>query len=72
MQNDFTIINLLYVAKLATSKTQARYLITNKAVKINGCVVDDLQATFTSVCGLQANDCIIQKGKKKRFKIILK
>lgn len=68
---DHSIANLLVETKLATSKSEARRLISSNGISINdskvtdplGCLPDDLLSKKTFV---------IHKGKKQHLKIILK
>lgn len=61
--SDLNIISVLVVSNFATSKSEARRLLEQKAIKINEIVVDDSQ---TSV---RVGD-IVQKGKRYFVKII--
>ncbi len=61
------IVNLLIETKFATSKTQARNLITQNGIKINGKKITDLLDIHIPKDGL-----ILQKGKRHFIKILNK
>ncbi|MBZ5752938.1 tyrosine--tRNA ligase [Metabacillus rhizolycopersici] len=65
-KTEITIIDLLIDLKLFNSKGEARRMIENRGVKINGNKVEDteLQITIT-------NNLIVQVGKRKYLKIKL-
>ncbi|WP_062050496.1 tyrosine--tRNA ligase [Bacillus sp. JCM 19034] len=64
--NKLPVIDLLVELKLLSSKSEARRMIENKGVKINGNTVEDkaLQLTIT-------DDVIVQVGKRKFVKLKL-
>ncbi|MFC0560611.1 tyrosine--tRNA ligase [Halalkalibacter alkalisediminis] len=59
-----TIIDLLVDLKLLNSKSEARRMIENRGVKVNGTKVEDTSSRITIT-----NDLIIQVGKRKFLKI---
>lgn len=58
------VIDLLVELKLLPSKSEARRMIQNKGVKINGERVEDMQAIITIT-----SDLIVQVGKRKFVKV---
>jgi tyrosyl-tRNA synthetase len=64
-EEEVSVIDLLVELKLLTSKSEARRMIDNNGVKINGNRVEDtkLQVTIT-------DGTIIQVGKRKFVKLI--
>jgi tyrosyl-tRNA synthetase len=61
-----TIIDFLIDLKLLNSKSEARRMIENRGVKINGNKVEDIELQITIT-----NDLIVQVGKRKYVKIRL-
>lgn len=59
------IINLLYKLNLVKSKSEAKRLITQKGVLINGKIIEEVQKIITPKNGM-----IIKVGKRKWIKII--
>jgi tyrosyl-tRNA synthetase len=60
---DYNIVSVLVESKLVSSKTEARSVINQKGVKINGAVVENIALV------LSPND-ILQKGKIKFLKVL--
>lgn len=67
-EKEINIINLLFDSGLAPSSTEARRLINQGAVKIDGRKIADLNYTVN----LTKTPLILQAGKRKFKKIILK
>jgi tyrosyl-tRNA synthetase len=63
-EKNISIIDLLVDLKLLTSKTEARKMIQNGGVKINGLKIDDIKLQI-----LITDKLIIQVGKRKIIKI---
>ena len=59
---DYNIVNILIESKLAESKSEARRVIEQGGVKVNGEVIKDLDMTIDK-------DAVIQKGKMGFVKI---
>ncbi len=64
-EKPINILDLLIQAKLVSSKSEAKRLVLQKGVKINGQVEDDWQKTISPKKGT-----VIQSGKRKFLKII--
>jgi tyrosyl-tRNA synthetase len=65
-ERETSIINLLVGLEMLSSKSEARRMIANRGVKVNGSQVDDPQLHITITDGL-----ILQVGKRKFLKLIL-
>lgn len=61
---ELNILDLLVKTKLCFSKSEARHMVKQEAVKVNQKVVRDWQATISSL-----NNKIVQVGKRKFCKI---
>ncbi|MGM7721771.1 tyrosine--tRNA ligase [Metabacillus sp. Hm71] len=61
---EISIIDLLMALNMFTSKSEARRMIENRGVKLNGNKVEDTQLQVTVT-----NDLIVQVGKRKFVKI---
>ena len=64
-QDKLGIIDLLVQAKLVTSKSDARRMIQQNAVKIDGEVVKDVEEVIEIKGGM-----VLQKGKRGFAKIV--
>lgn len=62
--NDISVIDLLINLKLFQSKSEARRMIENRGVKINGEKIEDVQLQVSVTNGL-----IVQVGKRKFVKL---
>ncbi|MFJ5760509.1 tyrosine--tRNA ligase [Neobacillus sp. NPDC093182] len=65
-ERETSIINLLVDLEMLSSKSEARRMIANRGVKVNGAQVDDSQLHVRITDGL-----ILQVGKRKFVKLIL-
>lgn len=63
-KNELNIIDLLVKTGFASSKSDARRLITSNAVKIDNSVINDIAFNITA-------DCVLSKGKNKFIEIII-
>jgi tyrosyl-tRNA synthetase len=66
LDKDWTVVDILGFAKLVNSKSEARRLIDQGGVKIDGALIGDINAVIRPVNGM-----IIQIGKRKFVKIKL-
>lgn len=64
---EYNIVSLLVELKMVSSKSQARRLVIEKAVKIDGKTVNDLRADINVI-----SDLVVQVGKRHFKKIKLK
>ncbi len=62
------LVDLLIEAKLASSKTEARKLIQQKAVSINNVIIDDEHHTII----IPEGGVVLKKGKRHFVKVLLK
>ena len=69
-ENGVGIADLLLICGLAPSKSEARRLVVQGGISINGEKVTDVNAIITTG-NFRQNECIIQKGKKIHHKAIL-
>ncbi|MFA6791120.1 MAG: S4 domain-containing protein, partial [Candidatus Izemoplasmatales bacterium] len=58
------LIDILVEAKLATSKRDARELVSKGAILINGIKMDDLDQLIDSSMAIEGQFTVIRKGKK--------
>lgn len=64
-EKELPILELLVKTKLAPSKSEAKRLVTQKAVEIDKVIIDDWQKNIAL-----KNDMIIRAGKRKFIKIV--
>ena len=69
LDEDMNLVNLLVNANITSSKREARELITNNSISINGEKVNDLDFIVTKENALYQEFTIIRKGKKKYYVI---
>ncbi len=67
LMHSLSIIDLLAQTKLVTSKGEARRLVEQRGVKVDGKVIDDVSA----VIQLSKKGVLIQKGKRHFVRVIL-
>ncbi|MGD9964285.1 MAG: tyrosine--tRNA ligase [Candidatus Izemoplasmatales bacterium] len=65
LENKFSLLDCLIELKLASSKRQARELITSNAISVNGEKVSDTYFEIEKENALYQKYTIIRKGKKK-------
>lgn len=68
--NEISILDLIVKSKIASSKGQAKILVTQGGISINDEKVTDITKKF--LCEDFNNDMILKKGKKTFVKIIIK
>ena len=68
--NDTNLVELLVLANIASSKRDARELITNNSIAINGEKTQDLDFIVSKNDSLYKTMTIIKKGKKHYFVIL--
>ncbi len=61
---DYNLIDLLVNAKIAPSKREARQLVQNNAIRINGEVVNDLDYIVRKSNAIEETLTIIRKGRR--------
>lgn len=66
---ELSIIDLLVLTKIAQSKSEARRLIEQNGIKINGTKID---INFKVKNNISNDEIVIQKGKNKFLKVIFK
>jgi len=64
LQDAITLIDLLVDAKIAPSKREARQLISNKAIRVNGVVIQDENYLISSETAIENKVSVIRRGKK--------
>lgn len=64
IDEDTLLIDLLVDAKFLPSKREARQLIQNKAIRVNGEVVLDVDAVIRKVDAIEQTLTVIRRGKK--------
>ena len=64
---ELNLVDFLNNNKIVSSKREARELINNKAISVNGDIVDDLEYVITKEKALCGEFIIIRKGKKKYY-----
>ncbi len=67
IENGLSLTDLLVNAKIASSKREARELINNGSVQVNGAKVVDPEAIVDKKDCFNEELCIIKKGKKNWF-----
>ena len=61
---DATLVDLVIAAGLATSKSEARRLIEQGGVSVNGASATDLAATTSSFSPLADGSLLLRKGRR--------
>lgn len=69
VNEDKNIITLLVEAGICSSNREAREFVNNKAISVNGEILNDINADIRQDDSLVDNYTIIRKGKKKYFVI---
>lgn len=67
IENDLMLPEFLVENKIATSKREAREFIQNKAISINGDIIDDCNHLITVKDALYNKIVIVRRGKKKYY-----
>ena len=65
LQNEDLIVNVIFGSGLLKSKGEARRMIKQSAVKLDGVIVDDIQATISP-----RGEQILKVGKRRFLKVI--
>ena len=65
LQNEDLIVNVIFGSDLLKSKGEARRMIKQSAVKLDGVIVDDIQATISPI-----GEQILKVGKRRFLKVI--
>ena len=65
IENEMLIIDIIFESKMSSSKSEARRLIKQGAVSIDGEKIDNPNLTLTS-----NNICVIKVGKRRFLKLI--
>ena len=65
LQNEDLIVNVIFGSGLLKSKGEARRMIKQSAVKLDGVIVDDIQATISPI-----GEQILKVGKRRFLKVI--
>jgi tyrosyl-tRNA synthetase len=68
--NKYTIVDLLVAAHVCPSKSNARQLITSKAISVNNKLIDSYDAVIDKVDAIEHKFSYIKKGKKNYFLIL--
>lgn len=71
IENDKTVINILFLSKLAPSKSEARRLIQSNAISIDEIKISDVNTTLDSL-SVDKTNFVLHKGKKNHIRIIIK
>ena len=64
LQNEYLIVNVLFESGILKSKGEARRMIKQNAVRLDGNVIDDIKTTI-SPGGVQ----ILKVGKRRFIKV---
>ncbi len=64
LSEDKNIVDLLVEAKFAPSKREARQLVSSKAIRINGDVVDDLDFVISRENAIEGTLTLIRRGRR--------
>ncbi len=67
IQDGILLVDALVETKVASSKREARELINNGSISINGDRCTSLEKTLTTVDSLDGTTIVIRKGKKNYF-----
>ena len=65
LQNEDLIVNVIFGSGLLKSKGEAKRMIKQSAVKLDGVIVDDIQATISPI-----GEQILKVGKRRFLKVI--
>ena len=71
IDNGISLPDLLLLSKIVSSKSEGRRLIGQNGISLNGTKVNDVNIAITFK-NFVNNDLVIQKGKKKFVKIVIK
>ena len=71
IENGLNVIDILMLSKIFESKSEARRLIEQNGVSINNNKIDDVNAII-NIDSFDNNSLLIQKGKKKFVKLLIK
>ncbi|MGD9887580.1 MAG: tyrosine--tRNA ligase [Bacilli bacterium] len=69
ISEDLNLIDALVLTKAASSKREARELISNKAISVNGEIVSDLTFIITKRSAIDHQFTVIRRGKKNYYLI---
>ena len=61
------LLDLLVEQKIVSSKREARELITNNAISINGVIINDLEKEIEKEDAIEEEIIVIRRGKKKYY-----
>ncbi len=67
VNKEYTLVEFLTTAKIASSNREARELITNNSISINGDKVTDIEAKINDSSKLFKEYTIVKKGKRNCF-----
>lgn len=65
LEGTSNLIDLLVASKTASSKREAREFITNKSIRINGVICDDLEKIVSAKDAIDSEVIVLRRGKKK-------
>lgn len=68
--SEINIVDFLSETKICSSKREAREFINNKAIRINGDVVDSLEFIVKKEDAFNNELVIVRRGKKNYFKVV--
>ena len=71
IENGLNVIDILMLSKIFESKSEARRLIEQNGVSINNKKIDNVNAII-NIDSFDNNSLLIQKGKKKFVKLLIK
>ena len=71
IENGLNVIDILMLSKIFESKSEARRLIEQNGVSINNNKIDNVNAII-NIDSFDNNSLLIQKGKKKFVKLLIK
>ena len=71
LNDGISICDLLFITKLAPSKSEARRLIQGGAITVKGQKINDFALTITKN-DFENNSILLKKGKKNFIKVVLK
>lgn len=64
---DYNVVDFLFESKIIPSKTQARELVNNKGISINGIKVEDSNLIVNNKMSYDNEFTVVRKGKKNYF-----
>lgn len=64
VDKDLNVVDLLTDAKIAPSKREARQLISNNAIRLNGEVVNDLDYTVSKSNAIEGKITVVRRGRR--------